>query len=40
MGNFAHFNGMAKVTMMLLMLLGRLELFTFITLFTRSFRQN
>lgn len=40
MGNFAHFNSIAKVTMMLLMILGRLELFTFITIFTRSFRRN
>jgi trk system potassium uptake protein TrkH len=40
MGNFAHFNGVAKVVMMLLMILGRLELFTFITIFTRSFRRN
>ena len=40
LGNFAHFNGAAKAIMMLLMILGRLELFTFITLFTKSFRQN
>jgi len=40
MSNFAHFNGFAKVVMMLLMILGRLELFTFITIFTRSFRRN
>lgn len=39
-GNFAHFNGFAKAVMMLLMILGRLELFTFITIFTRSFRRN
>jgi len=40
MSNFAHFNGFAKAVMMLLMILGRLELFTFITVFTRSFRRN
>ncbi|MFZ2285898.1 MAG: TrkH family potassium uptake protein [Bacteroidales bacterium] len=40
MSNFAHFNGFAKAVMMLLMILGRLELFTFITIFTRSFRRN
>lgn len=40
MGNYAHFNSVAKVTMMLLMILGRLELFTLITIFTRSFRRN
>ncbi len=40
MSNFAHFNGFAKAVMMLLMILGRLELFTFLTVFTRSFRRN
>lgn len=37
LGNFAHFNGTAKVTMVLLMIIGRLEIFTIVTLFTRSF---
>ncbi len=37
MGNFAHFNDVGKMTMVLLMIIGRLELFTFIALFTRSF---
>lgn len=40
MGNFTHFNSTAKVTMMLLMILGRLELFTLLTIFTRSFSRN
>ena len=40
MGNYAHFNDVAKITMMLLMLIGRLELFTFLTIFTRTFRRN
>jgi trk system potassium uptake protein TrkH len=40
MGNYAHFNDAAKITMMLLMLIGRLELFTFLTIFTRTFRRN
>jgi trk system potassium uptake protein TrkH len=40
MGNYAHFNPVAKVTMMLLMIAGRLELFTFFAVFTRSFRRN
>lgn len=39
-GNYAHFNSTAKVTMMLLMILGRLELFTFMAIFTRAFRRN
>ncbi len=40
MGNFAHFNGTSKVIMSFLMILGRLELFTLLTVFTRSFRRN
>jgi len=40
MGNFAHFNPVAKITMTILMIIGRLELFTFITVFTRSFRRS
>lgn len=40
MSNFAHFNGTSKVIMSFLMILGRLELFTFLTVFTRSFRRN
>lgn len=37
LGNFAHFNDTAKVTMVLLMIIGRLEIYTIIVLFTRSF---
>jgi trk system potassium uptake protein len=37
MGNFAHFNGTAKMTMVLLMIIGRLEIFTIVALFTRAF---
>lgn len=40
MGNFGHFNAVAKVTMMILMLIGRLEIFTILALFTRSFWKN
>jgi len=40
MGNFAHFNSSAKIIMTLLMIIGRLELFTFITVFTRPFRRS
>ncbi|MDM8001407.1 MAG: potassium transporter TrkG, partial [Bacteroidota bacterium] len=40
MGNFAHFNPVAKITMIILMIAGRLELFTFITVFTRPFRRT
>lgn len=40
MGNYAHFNPAAKITMAFLMIIGRLELFTFITVFTRSFRRS
>jgi trk system potassium uptake protein TrkH len=40
MGNFAHFNPVAKITMTLLMIIGRLELITFITVFTRPFRRS
>jgi len=40
MGNFAHFNFSAKLVMMLLMIIGRLELFTFIAIFTKSFWRN
>lgn len=39
-GNFAHFNGTAKITMVLLMIIGRLEIFTIAALFTRSFWRN
>jgi trk system potassium uptake protein TrkH len=39
-GNFAHFNPVAKITMTILMIIGRLELFTFITVFTRPFRRS
>ncbi len=40
MGNFAHFNPMAKIMMILLMIAGRLELYTVITVFTRPFWRN
>ena len=40
MGNFAHFTLTGKVTMVVLMFLGRLELFPVIALFTRSFWKN
>lgn len=40
MGNYAHFNHVAKITMILLMIAGRLELFTAVTIFTRPFRRN
>ncbi|MDZ7634930.1 MAG: hypothetical protein U5L72_11120 [Bacteroidales bacterium] len=37
LGNYAHFNGVAKVVMVLLMIIGRLEIFTIVALFTRAF---
>ncbi len=37
MGNFAAFNDFALMTMSILMLIGRLELFTLLTIFTRAF---
>jgi len=40
MGNFAHFTDTAKITMVALMLIGRLEIFTILSLFTRSFWKN
>ncbi|MCA1741804.1 MAG: TrkH family potassium uptake protein [Bacteroidales bacterium] len=40
LGNFAHFNGTAKITMVLLMIIGRLEIFTIVALFTRTFWRN
>ncbi len=40
MGNYAHFNPVAKVTMILLMIAGRLELFTFFAVFTKPFRRS
>lgn len=40
MGNFSHFNPVAKIVMTILMIIGRLELFTFLTVFTRSFRRS
>ncbi|TFH46318.1 MAG: TrkH family potassium uptake protein, partial [Bacteroidia bacterium] len=42
-GNFGHynaFNPVAKGTMIILMLIGRLEIFTILALFTRSFWKN
>jgi len=42
-GNFGHYNGFtgsAKIIMTLLMLIGRLEIFTILALFTRSFWKN
>jgi trk system potassium uptake protein len=40
MGNYAHFNSIAKLTMASLMLIGRLEIFTVLSLFSRSFWKN
>jgi trk system potassium uptake protein TrkH len=40
MGNYAHFNIVSKMTMVVLMLVGRLEIFTITALFTRSFWKN
>ena len=37
MGNYAHFNSVAKMTMVILMIIGRLEIFTIFALFTRAF---
>ncbi len=42
-GNFGHYNGFtasAKIIMTALMLIGRLEIFTILALFTRSFWKN
>lgn len=42
-GNFGHYNGFtagAKFIMIALMLIGRLEIFTILALFTRSFWKN
>lgn len=42
-GNFGHYNGFtgsAKIIMTVLMLIGRLEIFTILVLFTRSFWKN
>ncbi|HUW93191.1 MAG TPA: potassium transporter TrkG [Bacteroidales bacterium] len=39
-GNYAHFTAVAKSTMIALMIIGRLELFTILALFTRSFWRN
>lgn len=40
MGNFAHFTPVAKVTMMVLMFIGRLEIFTLFAIFTKSFWRH
>ncbi|HNV67155.1 MAG TPA: TrkH family potassium uptake protein, partial [Bacteroidales bacterium] len=37
MGNYAHFNAIARLTMVMLMIIGRLEIFTILALFTRTF---
>lgn len=37
MSNYAHFNGVAKMAMVMLMIIGRLEIFTIFALFTRPF---
>jgi trk system potassium uptake protein TrkH len=37
LGNFAHFNSIARITMVLLMIIGRLEIFTILAVFTKSF---
>ena len=36
-GNYSHFNGVARMTMAVLMIIGRLEIFTIFALFTRPF---
>lgn len=40
MGNYSAFNNVAVVTMTLEMIIGRLEVFTIMALFTRSFWRN
>jgi trk system potassium uptake protein len=40
MGNYAHFPVVSKITMMILMLIGRLEIFTLYAIFTKSFWKN
>jgi len=40
MGNYAHFNATAKAIMVLLMIIGRLEIFTMLALFTRTFWRS
>lgn len=40
MGNYTAFNNVAIVTMTLEMVIGRLEVFTIMALFTRSFWKN
>lgn len=37
MGNYAHFNAIARLTMVILMIIGRLEIFTILALLTRTF---
>ena len=37
LGNYAHFNSAAKLTMVILMIIGRLEIFTIFAVFTRAF---
>jgi len=39
-GNFAHFSNMAKITMAIMMCIGRLELITVFALFSKSFRRR
>jgi trk system potassium uptake protein len=38
--NFAHLPGMSKIILSFLMILGRLEIYTLLVLFTRSFWRN
>jgi len=37
MSNYEHLNAISKITLSILMILGRLEIFTFIVIFSRSF---
>ena len=39
-GNFAHFSDLAKITMAIMMCIGRLELITVFALFSKSFRRR
>jgi trk system potassium uptake protein TrkH len=38
--NFAHLPGLAKIVLSMLMLFGRLEIYTILILFTRNFWRN
>jgi trk system potassium uptake protein TrkH len=40
MHNYSHLPGLSKIVLSLLMILGRLEIFTIFVIFTRSFWKN